>query len=278
MRRVGSLRSRRIARTFRDARLEGALRRDGFVVVQLVDAAAATELGAAVSRSAAPGDDRTGLFNDSWATDRSFVRARSSLIDGVLGPCVARTFVGHDPLIWGTSVKWPGDDGVVPAHRDPTFVDEGRYRSVGVWCAVDEVDERRGTLEVLPGSHRPDREIRVHQSTRNLIPSLGPDVERRFETISLTPGQAIVYDHSLVHRSGPNLGTGPRVVVMTHLVPQESDVRYAVPVGADRAAVLSVDQEFFLGQQVDRLDVEDLLRNYTTLSTVEVAPGFGAVG
>lgn len=185
--------------------------------------------------------------------------------------------MGHRPLIWGTSVKWPGESGVVGAHRDPTFVDERRFRSVGIWCAVDEVDRSRGTLEVLPGSHRPDGEVRVHQSEHNLLPTLRPEVEQRFEAIPLGAGEAIVYDHSLVHRSGPNRGPNARVAVMTHLVPDEAEARYAVPVGAGRAAVLAVDQEFFLTEQVNQLDVEAVLRSHPTLSTVKDPPGFGTL-
>lgn len=247
-------------------------------MVRMLDASTARRLGDRVDADGpAPGDPRTGLFNDSWTTDRSFTRTRSAEFAAAFAPAVANLFVDHHPLIWGTSVKWPGAEGEVGPHRDPTFVDEHRFRSVGVFCALHDLDIGRGTLEVLPRSHRPDLGVRVHQSEHNLIRTLRPDDERRFVVVPLDAGEAIVYDHSLVHRSAVLDGDRPRVVAMTCLVPASADVRYAVRIGDGKAAVLEVDADFFLDHRMNVLDVDAILRSHRTSSTVQERPGFGTI-
>lgn len=249
--------------------LESRLDEDGYAVIRLLDDHGCDAVRSLRSElGPAPGDRNEGLFNDSWSTDRSYTRRLSRGLGAIFAEPVQQRFIGHRPLIWGTSIKWPGPAGTVPAHRDPTFLDERRFRSVGLWCAIEPIGEDSGMLEVLPASHRPTEEVRIHQSPRNLCPDLPDNVQRRFRPVALEPGQAIVYDHSLIHRSGPNRSDRPRAVVMSHLVPADATPWYAVTTGPGQASVLEVDEEFFLGSKVDELDVAAAVAARSLVCTV----------
>ncbi|WP_421121232.1 phytanoyl-CoA dioxygenase family protein [Aquihabitans daechungensis] len=251
-----------------DPVLEAQLASDGYVIVDLLDAGACEAARALCARlGPAPGDRRDGLFNDSWSTDRTHTRRLSEGLWAIFAPAVRERFVGHRSLICGTSVKWPGEAGVVPAHRDPTFLDEARYRSVGIFCAIEPIGVDRGPLEVLPGSHRTSGEVRVHQSPRNVCADLAEDVERRFRPIPLAQGQAVIYDHSLLHRSGQPQHRA-RAAAMCQLVPDGATPWYAVATEPGVAAVLEVDEEFFLGNKLDQLDSDAVVATCPLVRTV----------
>jgi len=268
----------RVAPTLKDLRLEHRLDLDGFVVLRLMNADRAEALLAELTaQGRAPGDPGLGLFNDTWSTDRSFTQRRSLMLSEVFDAPLASHLVDHQALIWCTSVKWPGVGGVVGPHRDPTFVDERRFRSVGIFCALSDLTQDTGTLEVLPGSHRHSLEVRIHQSERNLLPDLPSDVENDFVPVVLSAGEAVVYDHSLVHRSSAQRSGAPRIAAMSVVVPSSAAVTYAVRIGDGSAAVLEVGPELFLDHRMDDLDVDLLLSTHRIDRAVDDPPGFGAL-
>ncbi len=217
----------------------------------------------------APGDDRTGLFNDTWSTDGEWKHRTSARIAAALDTRLNGVFPDHRPLGFAHIVKWPGALGAVPAHRDPTFVDERQYRSLMMWVPLDDVDVDNGALWVLPGSHRDRTGVRVHQSPDNLLDAVSCDPRGPAHPMPLRAGEVLVYDHALVHLSGPNLGTTPRVAVAAPLVPSSAEVRYAVPTGGTAATIVEVDERFFLDHRLCDLDVETVLREFPVVGAVQ---------
>lgn len=252
---------RRLGRTLSDGDHERRLGRDGYVVIPFLDRGELARVDDLLQRlGVAPGDSQVGLFNDSWSTDRSHKQAISDGLGAILAPAMRRWFVDHRALMLGTIVKWPGSEGAVPAHRDPNFVDERHHRSVGLWCALEPLDATNGTLEVLTGSHRDGAMVRAHQDPANLYPHL--DHDPTLAPISLDAGDALVYDHRLVHRSPAHHREGPRVVVSGPVVPSGVDVRYTVidPQGAP--VQLEIDGDFFLDNKLDELDPGAAIERY----------------
>ncbi|MEZ5321277.1 MAG: phytanoyl-CoA dioxygenase family protein [Microthrixaceae bacterium] len=249
------------ATVFRDRGLERRFREEGYVVAPLLDDHGIGSFGALLGElGPAPGDPGIGLFNDSWSTDPDYKRRLCEGIDALLQPGIDRLVEGYRPLISATSKKWPGPEGEVVAHRDPTFVDETEFRSLGVWCALRETTTADGTLRVLPGSHRLDTEVRVHQAPSNLYPEA--DRDGRLVDVPLPAGHAILYDHTLIHGSAPNTGHHPRTVLMTMLVPTTASTFYAVRTSDSTATVFSADTDFYLSQRLNCLDLETLRRDH----------------
>jgi hypothetical protein len=253
------------APTLRSAEHQAELDDAGWTIVPLLEPDELSAVRALLSASTpAPGDPRTGLFNDSWSTDADHKQRISAGLKAVVDPALARWVTPHRTPMLGSIVKWPGERGEVVAHRDPTFVDEQRYRSVGVWCAIDVTDAGNGTLELLAGSHRDAAPARVHQARANLAD------EHRAEgyvAVDLAPGEALIYDHRVLHRSAPIGGAEPRVVVSGPLIPAGATLRYAVDAGDGTAALVEVDDGFFLDHKLDELDVEVVLARYPTIAT-----------
>lgn len=257
-----------------DPTLAAALSERGYVVLPFLDDEQLATLRRVHEDSGpAPGDPRTGLFNDTWSTDVAWKRAVSARLTELLGGPVHRVVGDHRALGFAHIVKWPGDPGAVVAHRDPTFVDERRHRSLMLWIALDDVDEDNGALWVVPGSHRGARGVRVHQSPANVDTSITPGDGGPAVAVPLRAGEAVLYDHALVHLSAPNHSGVARWAVACPLVPADATPRYAVPVDDTEARVVEIDEEFFIGHRLCSLDVDAVLRDYPTIDRVPTRTG-----
>ena len=257
---------------FHDPDLQRRYERDGYVTVQLLDDEALDAVRAVRHDNGdAPGDPRTGLFNDTWSTDRSYKRRVSSALHEHLDGPVDELLVDHRILGFVHIVKWPGESGRVPAHRDPTFVDEQHHRSVAIWCALEDLGPADGPLRVVPGSHLLDSGVRVHQAEHNLYPHVDEHADELSVPVPLSAGEAIVYDHRLIHLSDATEREHERTVIAGIMAPRDAEAVYSMN-GPDGAVTVAIGPDFFLDHQLDALDVDEVLA-----STRRTAPEPGAV-
>lgn len=116
-------------------------------------------------------------------------------------------------------VKGPTDQ-FVELHQDPTVVDETRFRSANVWIPLQDVDTHNGCLWVLPGSHHDAPNVRPGNGDD--LPSYYANVPRTELWEAMTPiemraGEALVYDHRLLHGSQGNHGDELRLAIVAGL-------------------------------------------------------------
>ncbi|MFN8050317.1 MAG: phytanoyl-CoA dioxygenase family protein [Acidimicrobiales bacterium] len=233
---------------------------DGYVVVPFLDPA---ELRAARQvrddLGPAPGDERSGFHSDAWSSDVGYKRRVAADLGRILGPAIRRTVPGHSVLGIAHLVKWPGADGGVEAHRDPTFVDERVHRSLTIWCPLDDLSDAMGTLRVVPGSHLTAEPVRCHDGADNLVPVA--TIEQVEIALDLRAGEAVVFDHALIHRSAANDTSAERTAIAVLLTPDGAEARYVLPT-EDGVAVIAIDPDFFLDNRLSRLDIPMLLRRH----------------
>ena len=230
--------------TFRDPQRQARFARDGFVVVDLLDAtgiAALRRVWAEDGGSARPGF-HYGLAADGPERRRAVDRA----VRPIVGPAVAELFDDHVIFLASFVTKAPGDDGEVGEHADWTFVDEQHAVTAGLWaplqdCAVDD-----GALVVVPGSHR-------FRPTLRGTPDLGLDFDlvrplpdRLRRPVPLRAGQAVVFDHRLLHGSPVNRGTDVRVAVGVGVKTREVQLLHHTRTGPGLAARYEISTDHLL--------------------------------
>ena len=136
----------------------------------------------------------------------------TGILAGAIGPdvdCFLSQFIFKNPGAWGQ-----------PWHQDSYYFPfEPARPVVGVWLAVTEATLENGCLHVLPGSQMEA----VHPHVADERPgSLYGYVEIVDHDMSgsqpclLSPGDLMVFDSHLMHRSTDNVSSGPRAAMVWH--------------------------------------------------------------
>jgi ectoine hydroxylase-related dioxygenase (phytanoyl-CoA dioxygenase family) len=107
--------------------------------------------------------------------------------------------------------KWANTAGEVELHGDDTVILNNQLEPhYGIWVPLCDVGANNGTLSVIPGSHKVQGAIfagsvsAYHYEHKEWL--------KRFEIpLHLKAGQAVVFDHNLLHNSTPNNTNADRV-------------------------------------------------------------------
>jgi ectoine hydroxylase-related dioxygenase (phytanoyl-CoA dioxygenase family) len=207
---------------FGDLALERAFQRDGWVVVDLLDAGEVTELSRVFETVA--GAPEEPIYS-SWSQPLSVRAATDEAIRAVALPRLRALLPGHAMVFAGFMAKAVGPETAFPIHQDPTVVDEGHWTPLTFWVPLVDVGPETGCMQAIPGSHRLDASPRPafrpfphqHEDAR-LRPLLRP--------VPMRAGQVMLSHPALFHASTPNRGGVRRVACVGMVVPGEAEVRY----------------------------------------------------
>lgn len=241
---------------------ERQFRHDGYVVIDLLDAAAADRIWAFYAEHFTTRRPVVDFARDLpyyisvFDADPDHKRAVDALISGQVTEALAGTLIDYEVFSSNFMIKFAGD-GQIEAHQDFNFVDESRFTAFNLWCPLVDTDARNGALSVIPGSHR------VFQTQRgpNLPKALTEynELLRRYMTrLTLTRGQAVIFDHRLIHYSPPNHSDAPRVAIQSVLKPVEAAAIHCVfdPVGG-LVNAHRIDQAFVLDRNLWQVSIDD---------------------
>jgi phytanoyl-CoA hydroxylase len=150
---------------------------------------------------------RRGVFEAFARSD-----AVADLVADLIGPrldCFLSQFIFKNPGAWGQ--PWHQDSHYFP------FDPAGPI--VGVWLAVSEATLENGCLHVLPGSHRepvhehvPDRRPNANYGYVEIVDH---DMDASIPVL-MDPGDLLLFDSHLMHRSTDNESDGVRAAMVYH--------------------------------------------------------------
>jgi|ERR1043165_463643 hypothetical protein len=132
-------------------------------------------------------------------------------------------------------------------HQDLTIVDELNYRAYNIWSPLTSATRRNGCLEFVTGSHIFLKAQRG-RNLRNPISSIENDIDSRFfSSVELEPGDAVIFDTRILHRSLDNLAHEPRTAVSTVVAHQNAQLFHYVAEDYEKPwfHALKVDRGFF---------------------------------
>jgi len=121
------------------------------------------------------------------------------------------------------------DDNEVPLHQDWTFVDEDAgHRSYTVWVALTDITHEMGTVGVISGSHRELKHVRYSPNDRYAYRDrmLAHAEGRQLDRIELKAGQALIWDHALIHASTPNRSGKERINLSFAMTDRDCGLRH----------------------------------------------------
>jgi ectoine hydroxylase-related dioxygenase (phytanoyl-CoA dioxygenase family) len=154
---------------------------------------------------------RDPVFNE-WITSPEVTEIAADVVGSENVDCFLSQFIFKNPGAWGQ-----------PWHQDSHYFlfgpDNGGRPIVGLWLAVTEATLENGCLHVIPGSHREP----VHEHVDDLRPGANYGyreiVDFDFSSaipVTMNPGDLLVFDSHLMHRSTDNASAGIRAAMVYH--------------------------------------------------------------
>lgn len=152
------------------------------------------------------------LHRDGVFADFARSPAVTDLVAELVGPrldCFLSQFIFKNPGAWGQ-----------PWHQDSWYFPFEPPRPItGVWLAVTEATLENGCLHVVPGSHREP----VHEHVPDARPGanygyveiVDHDMSASVPVL-MDPGDLLLFDSHLMHRSTDNESTGIRAAMVYH--------------------------------------------------------------
>lgn len=234
--------------TFRDPDLQARLEHDGYVVVPLLSPDEVAGLRTAYADlGTAPGDPGMACHSSFHSYDPDYKTSVDHAIRAVLDRHLESVFDRQRALPCNFINKYPGGMGGFGLHQDLSLVDESRFRSVEVWIALEDTDERNGQLWMVPQSHTWLPTVRGIQS----FPFAFGDASRRIidrhgVPVPVSAGTAVVFNHATLHFSFPNRADTPRLVAITDLIPEEAEHWHYFGDGDGHVDVYAIDPSFWV--------------------------------
>jgi ectoine hydroxylase-related dioxygenase (phytanoyl-CoA dioxygenase family) len=214
----------------------------GFVVISFLNPkqiVQLTELYKEVQPVSFPGFSST-IYNK----DIELKRKTSDKIFNIVSVNVDDKFQNFRTLGAGFLCKTPGIESEMQIHQDWTIVEEKTNFSATIWAPLQDVDYTNGSLMVIPCSHQLTSEVRG-PSLPPLVDSVLKDLESQLINIPLKAGEAIVFNHAIIHASPPNLSNIERLAVTVGLLHIDSKLTFC-HFSNGKLQKFNIQDDFFL--------------------------------
>lgn len=182
------------------------------------------------------------------ATCNDCERAEARRVDVALKEWAAESLAdvlpGHEPFLASFVTRAAGAPTPMDYHQDLTYVDERTHRTLMVWIPLVDVDEHRGALKVVPGSHRWADGIRPGGHEPLPTADLQDWFDPQGRVVPVPAGTAVIFDNALVHSSTPNDDGDLRPAVAIAFRPRAAELLHFHRDG-DRVDGFSIGEDFF---------------------------------
>lgn len=230
---------------------ETFFRENGFVVVDLLSETAIREILSFYSSSFKNKREVRQFAKDLpyyisiFDKDSDHKKKVDDLISGYVKTSIDALMRDYEVFYSNFMIKFPGD-GQIESHQDFNFVDEMEYTAFNLWCPLVDTTRQNGGLFVIPGSHLVFRTQRGPNIPKALT-RYNELLQRYSSFIPLSKGQAIVFDHKLVHYSPSNRTDSVRVAVQSVLKPGNAEaLHYFFDESQNNVVAYRIDKQYIL--------------------------------
>ena len=151
-------------------------------------------------------------------------RGFRELLQGPLITAILSELMGEEATLYKEKVnlKLPGGAGF-GAHQDaPAFTTFGQTYHITLAISIDASDEQNGCLELVHGSHQ--RGLLRQEAGGTIHPDVVQSLD--WQPLRTQPGDVVLFDSYVPHRSGPNRSERPRrSLYVTYARKSEGDFR-----------------------------------------------------
>lgn len=185
------------------------------------------------------------------------------LIKGMLEPYLRSFMPAYEILSCNFFIK-PPHTGMLRIHQNWPVLDLDDT-SVTLWCPLQDVDARNGTLHLVPGSHKLLPHIESMDAAfgfpyfREFEAAL---IEKYLKPMTLKAGEALIFDESLIHWTPENNSDKPRIAVQITAHPKDkTPVLYLCDKEhPERFEKFEISPEFYLTEHMNEQAVRQRQR------------------
>ncbi len=183
-----------------------------------------------------------------FSADVDYKATVQQAIYATVYPHVKHFFNDYIPVFANLMIKQANSENFLQMHADWTYVDETKFRSVSVWIPFIDTTAANGCFGVIEHSHQFMNAIRGPGIQQNNFKRDRIWVKKYGKLVPVKAGDAIIFDHALLHFSLANRTTLSRPALNLSLVPREVPlVHYCIPEGEQVIEKYIVnDETFFL--------------------------------
>ena len=142
---------------------------------------------------------------------------------------IIEDLVGPDILNWNATFRFKKPDGRAHAawHQDSMYIKLKPFLVIA-WLALSPASSRHGCLKVIPGSHKWKLLEHAEGDDGDSILSRAQYITESFDVSAaveaeLKPGEACLFDHRIIHASGPNTSGERRVGLLIDYLPTSAE-------------------------------------------------------
>jgi hypothetical protein len=208
---------------FKDDELEKKFNEDGYVVIPFLNK---DELSGLIQTYANAQIETSNQFYASAHDSSLEVRMNmSEEIKTAFTRSSQNTLINMELLGGSYIVKPKQYQHILQAHQDWNIVDEDQYVSCNIWIPLVDTTKNNGAILVMPKSHNWIKSIR-HSSIPCSFSSVHDLLIENMLTLDIKAGEALIYNHALIHASHENQSNEARPACALGIKPKEAEMLF----------------------------------------------------
>jgi len=226
-----------------DEQLDKRLLEDGYVVIPFLSTDEVSSLVNFYYEHHTKEQD--GIYATAHVPDISFRMKMNEEIKKVFARAIQKAFSNCNSLGGSFIAKGKGSKGTLQPHQDWNIVDEEKFRSFNIWVPLVDLNDNNGVIKVLSKSHTWLKSYRsanissAYEKANDLL-------WQKMISLYMKKGEALIYDHRLLHASGENSSNEIRLAAVYGIIPQDAEMLYYHKADENTVEVFESNPEFFL--------------------------------
>lgn len=207
----------------KDDQLDQQLLQKGYIIVPFLDSETVTDLKNFYYTHHP--QTHEGMYATAHASDISFRIKMNDFIKEKFQESIDQYFHNCHPLGGSYIAKAKGGNGALVPHQDWNIVNEEEYRSFNIWVPLVDLNDKNGALMIEPGSHLWDFNYRS-ANIPFAYPEKEQDLWESMVRLDMKAGEALIYDHRLIHASPENHTDEIRLACVFGIIPNNAQMYY----------------------------------------------------